>query len=197
MESIANETLNLLNVSEAKIQVRKNLYGFMPATIEIQDERRGNIFLNFGDIETTKAPKEIHGALFLKDFSNPIDLMRLKLVAQDEGIDINFPIQDLDFLLQNKSSFSRNPSIKDYSHVRKHPSELSHPLPECRPFPMVVGIPKIPKKDQPTNVNAPHLISSVEIEESKLRRKEKGPNLSVPAAEVNLISDGSPPKITS
>ena len=42
--SIANETLNLINVAEEKIEVRRNLCGFMPSTIETLDENRGNIF---------------------------------------------------------------------------------------------------------------------------------------------------------
>ena len=51
LESIATKTLNHLNCVEAKIQVKQNLCGFIPSTIEIKDENRGNIFLNFGDIE--------------------------------------------------------------------------------------------------------------------------------------------------
>lgn len=47
----------------------------MPATIEIKDEKRGYIFFNFSDIETIEAPNTIHGALFIKFFSNPIDLV--------------------------------------------------------------------------------------------------------------------------
>ena len=48
LESIALETLNLIECSEARIKVRKNLCGFLPATIEIKSETRGNFFLNFG-----------------------------------------------------------------------------------------------------------------------------------------------------
>lgn len=43
LENIATET-NLLNCLEAKIQVKKNLYGFMLPTIEIEYEKRDNIF---------------------------------------------------------------------------------------------------------------------------------------------------------
>lgn len=49
LESIAYEILNLLNCSDAR--VKRNLCGFMPLTIEIKDEFRVNIFLNFGDFE--------------------------------------------------------------------------------------------------------------------------------------------------
>lgn len=34
----------------------------MPGSIEIKDERRGNIFLNFGDIELFEASQEIQAA---------------------------------------------------------------------------------------------------------------------------------------
>lgn len=56
LEEIANETLNLLNCSEAKIRVKRNLCGFMLSTIYIIDINRGNIFLNFGDIEIMDPP---------------------------------------------------------------------------------------------------------------------------------------------
>lgn len=47
LEGIALETLNLPNVSKAKIQVKKNLCGFLPSSsIEITDTKRGNTFLN-------------------------------------------------------------------------------------------------------------------------------------------------------
>ena len=48
---IASETLNLINVSEARIQVKKNLCAFVSFTIEITDLKRGNIYLHFGDFE--------------------------------------------------------------------------------------------------------------------------------------------------
>lgn len=57
--SIAIQTLNLLNVSEARIQILKNKCGFLPATIEIKNEKRENIFLNFGDIKIVKEPRFI------------------------------------------------------------------------------------------------------------------------------------------
>ena len=44
---ISRGTLNFLNVSEAKIQVKENLCGSILATIEINDKKRGNFFLNF------------------------------------------------------------------------------------------------------------------------------------------------------
>ena len=46
---IALETLNLIKCYEAGIKVRKNLCGFLPATIELKTENRANFFLNFGD----------------------------------------------------------------------------------------------------------------------------------------------------
>ena len=48
---IASETLNLINVSEARIQVKKNLCGFVLSIIEINGLKRGNIYFHFGDFE--------------------------------------------------------------------------------------------------------------------------------------------------
>lgn len=78
LENIAIETLNLLNCPKAKIQVKKNLCGFMPPTIEIKDKKRGNIFLNFRDIKLIDPPSKVKGALFVKDFTNHIDVVRFK-----------------------------------------------------------------------------------------------------------------------
>ena len=68
-ENVATETINFLNVSEAKIQVKENLCRFIPATIEIIDDQRGNIFLNFGDISSIIPPSKVHGDLFTYEFS--------------------------------------------------------------------------------------------------------------------------------
>ena len=56
LESIALEILNLIKCSKARIEVRKNLCGFLPAPIEIKRETRGNFFLNFGDFEPLEVP---------------------------------------------------------------------------------------------------------------------------------------------
>lgn len=79
--SIASETLNLLNVSKARIQVMDNKCGFMPALIEIKNEKRGNIFLNFGDIELDNDLSFTKGDLFINNFYNLIDRARLNRVA--------------------------------------------------------------------------------------------------------------------
>lgn len=50
----------------------------MPSTIEIINVQRENIFLNFGDIKALDPPAISHGDLFLKDFINPFDLLRLQ-----------------------------------------------------------------------------------------------------------------------
>ena len=50
---ISLEILNFVNVSEAKIQVK---------------EKRGNIFLNFGDISVVNPPSKIKGDVFSYDF---------------------------------------------------------------------------------------------------------------------------------
>lgn len=49
----------------------------MPTTIELKDEICGNFFHNFGNIETLEEPLAVQNALFIKDFSNRIDLIRL------------------------------------------------------------------------------------------------------------------------
>ena len=43
---IATETLNFTNCSEAHNNVKKNQCGFVLSTIEISDQKRGNIFLH-------------------------------------------------------------------------------------------------------------------------------------------------------
>lgn len=47
----------------------------MPSTIEIKDAKRGNIFLNFGDIEKLNPPSNIRKVLVVEDFENSIDLL--------------------------------------------------------------------------------------------------------------------------
>lgn len=86
LESIILETLNLIKFSEARIKVRKNLCGFLPATIELKSENWGNFSLNFGDFEPLEAPVIIQYDLFQSDFSNPIDLCRINSVILDEGL---------------------------------------------------------------------------------------------------------------
>ncbi|KAA0036017.1 hypothetical protein E6C27_scaffold112G00020 [Cucumis melo var. makuwa] len=51
LTDIASETLNLTNISEAQIQVKKKLCGFVPSTIEITNLKRENIYLHFRDFE--------------------------------------------------------------------------------------------------------------------------------------------------
>lgn len=63
---------------------KKNLCGFMPASIEIKNERRGSIFLSFGEFEAMEAPSIANKELFFKDFNNSIDQPRLNKVAEDE-----------------------------------------------------------------------------------------------------------------
>ena len=77
LESMSLETMNRINCSEAKIKVRRNLCGFLLATVELLDAFKGNIFLNFGDIKALEAPKAIEEALFISFFNNSIDLLRI------------------------------------------------------------------------------------------------------------------------
>ena len=74
LESIALDTLILINCTEAKIQVQKKLCGFLPATIELKNENRGNFYLNFGDMESLDTPQIVKSDLFFSDFSNAIDI---------------------------------------------------------------------------------------------------------------------------
>lgn len=80
------DTPNLLNYSEAKIPIKRNLCRFMPSTIQIINVNRRNIFLNFGDIEVVNPPNITKGPLCISDFTNPLDLVRLNQVMKDEGV---------------------------------------------------------------------------------------------------------------
>lgn len=44
---ISFNTLNLINLFEARIQVRQNLCGFMPASLEIKNNLSGNVSYSF------------------------------------------------------------------------------------------------------------------------------------------------------
>lgn len=82
LEDIALETLNLLNVTEAKIKVKRNLCGFMPASIEIKNVMRGSIFKILRMSKSWKVRLTLKR--IFKDFINPIDQNRLSKVAEDE-----------------------------------------------------------------------------------------------------------------
>ena len=56
LTEIAIETINFTNCNEAHIKVKKNQCGFVPSTIEISNQKRGNIFLHFGDFEFLSPP---------------------------------------------------------------------------------------------------------------------------------------------
>ena len=91
-ELIALEKVNLTNCSEARIKVKKNVCGFMPSTIYIKDFKRGNIFLNFSDIEQLNPPSKISKPLVIKGFENSTDLLRIRTTLQDEAVDFSsFP----------------------------------------------------------------------------------------------------------
>ncbi|KAA0047189.1 hypothetical protein E5676_scaffold1280G00090 [Cucumis melo var. makuwa] len=76
--------------SEARIQVKHNLCGFVPSTIEIIDPKRGNIFLNFGDFEFLNPPFPTSDTIMVSDFKKSIHLLRIMEVLQDEGSDLSF-----------------------------------------------------------------------------------------------------------
>lgn len=57
----------------------------MPSTIEIKDQIRGSILYILETI--LDPPNVVHGDLFASDFSNPLDLLWLRQVMEDGGID--------------------------------------------------------------------------------------------------------------
>ena len=81
LESIAMETLNLINCSKVRIQVQRNLCGFMTTTIELRNVVKCNCFLNFEDFNLLEAHD-----LYFKEFSNPIDLSRFILFEKDTNL---------------------------------------------------------------------------------------------------------------
>ncbi|KAA0051433.1 hypothetical protein E5676_scaffold333G001030 [Cucumis melo var. makuwa] len=83
----ASETLNLTNITEAWIQVKKNLCGFVPPTIEITDLKRKNIYLHFGDFEFLNPTGPSKVPSLWDDFNNSIDCLRVRDVLLDEDID--------------------------------------------------------------------------------------------------------------
>ena len=87
LTNIASETLNLTNVSEARIQVKKNLCGFVPPTIEITDLKRENIYLHFGDFEFQNPTRPFKVPSLWDDFKNSIDCLRVRDVLLDGDID--------------------------------------------------------------------------------------------------------------
>ena len=90
LESIAMDTLNLTNYSQIRIQVKQNLCGSVPSTIEITDLKRGNIFLNFGDFKCLNPPVPTVGTIMVNDFRNSIDFLRIREALQNEGSDLPF-----------------------------------------------------------------------------------------------------------
>ncbi|TYK05420.1 Ty3/gypsy retrotransposon protein [Cucumis melo var. makuwa] len=85
-ESIVMDTLNLTNYNEARIQVKQNLCGFVPSTIQITDPKRGNIFLNFGYFECLKPPFLTVGTI-MPLFSIPQKL-KLKPFPSEDNPDL-------------------------------------------------------------------------------------------------------------
>ena len=60
--------MNVTNLLEAKIKVRQNLSGLLPATIELKDEVHGNFFLKFGDTNAIEETAAIQNTLFYQGF---------------------------------------------------------------------------------------------------------------------------------
>ncbi|MDV3146776.1 MAG: hypothetical protein Q8754_03055, partial [Sweet potato little leaf phytoplasma] len=117
--SISSQTLNLLDCSEARIEVKRNFCGFIPAEIVVTDKIHGNFALRFGDISSLDPSCFIPMDLSLSDFDNEIDLKRVSQVLMDEGFsssqeDLNsFNDQVLNFpALQTRVNQENFPSSK-------------------------------------------------------------------------------------
>ena len=111
LKNIASKMLNLLNVFEAKIQVKRNQCDFVPATLEITNFNQGNFFLHFGDFEQIEPPPLTKGHLSFENFSNSFDLQRLNQVLKDEGVDGSFFPEGVEYLrlIRKIPSCIRNP----------------------------------------------------------------------------------------
>ena len=110
LENVASETLNLLNVSKGKIQVKRNHCGFVSATLEIVYFNRENFFLHFGDFELIKPPPLTKGRLSFEEFSNSFDLQRLNQALKDKGVvDDSFFLKGVEYLrsIQNFPSYTK------------------------------------------------------------------------------------------
>ena len=111
LENIVSETINLLNVYEAKIQVKRSQFGFVKATLEITGFNWGNLFLHFGDYEQIEPPPLTKAHLSFEDFSNPFDLQRLNEALTNEGdVDDSFFSEGVEFLrsIQKIPLYTRN-----------------------------------------------------------------------------------------
>ncbi|KAA0062494.1 uncharacterized protein E5676_scaffold325G00720 [Cucumis melo var. makuwa] len=113
---IAIETLNLTNCSDARIQVDKNLCGFVLSTFEITDLKRGNIYLHFGDFEFLNPPRPSKVLILLDDFKNSIDRLKIRDVLLDEDLDVSsFP----SVLNASKSVFAALPRSRNHFAILK------------------------------------------------------------------------------
>ena len=90
---IATQTLKFTNCSEAHIQVKKNMCGFVPSTIKILDLKRGNIFLHYGDFEFFSPPFSRKSLSVQDVYKNSINRLRIREALLDEGWDLSsFPL---------------------------------------------------------------------------------------------------------
>lgn len=77
--------LNLLDCTSTIIEVEKNICRFIPAKIEIADQKFDSFSLRFGDIFPLDPPRNDHGDLSFSNFSNAGDYNRASQVMIDEG----------------------------------------------------------------------------------------------------------------
>ncbi|TYK19863.1 uncharacterized protein E5676_scaffold811G00760 [Cucumis melo var. makuwa] len=85
--------------------------------------------LTHGTCVVVEEPTIIQNALYIKDFSNSIDLARIDQVLKDEGLDLNVLNPKWDFLTLSvsKLGFSRNPYADFNSKFVPHPSKFILP----------------------------------------------------------------------
>lgn len=102
---------------------------FYTCHLEINDETRENIFLNFGDIEALGPPNVVKGDLQVKDFSNPIDLIRVNQVMKDEDVEGLLANPERDFLINDRrlKDIARNPNTTHSPAIHEDIQKQSSP----------------------------------------------------------------------
>lgn len=85
--------------------------------------------MNFGDIEALGLPNVVKGDLLVKDFSNPINLIRLNQVMKDEDIEGLLAYLEWDFLISDGrlKDIARNPIMACSLAIQEEIQKQSSP----------------------------------------------------------------------
>lgn len=88
--SISSKTLNMLDISKAIIQVKKNLCGFLPSSVVVNDPRLGSFTIAAEEVvkvDRYHASRRIaiQIKLEIEFFSNSLDIERVQTILEDEG----------------------------------------------------------------------------------------------------------------